>query len=381
MAVIMPAAMQLLKDCNDMSWCTCSSSVSRKDLGDQLQCSCGEEWQVHEWNWEPDASVNNVVLSNDNRDVMFHPVYSSGTAAVRGQEVLKQNVHYYWEIKMLTNLYGTDIMVGVGTSKVVPAEWKLRFCSMLGFDGESWGYSYMGKIQHGKLSCNYGSRFSVGSLIGVHLDMCAGTLEYYLNRKPLGVAFRGLKNHELYPMVSSTAAQSAMRITCALSEVPTLQMECLKLITNNVSLLKQYWSIPGLARMVGKRYFWLVPRPPPEKTRLELEDEVVLPVNYSDHNFIRRKRFCTGLFPPRDPRKHSLHDRITLHEVFSVKEPQIHVSLSIIGPKEEAKQASDAGQASCSDQQILVVKDSSSDVYSSRINPVSEDGNESSDVE
>lgn len=98
---------------DSMSWCNCSSSVSCK--GDMLQCHCGEEWPIHEWNWEKDSSVNDVVLSNENRDVLFHPVYSSGTAAVRGQQQLKQNVHYYWEIKMLTNLYGTDV-VSIGHS-------------------------------------------------------------------------------------------------------------------------------------------------------------------------------------------------------------------------------------------------------------------------
>lgn len=80
-------------------------------------------------------------------------------------------------------------MVGVGTCQVVPADWKLRFCSMLGWDAHSWGYSYKGRIQHNKMSRKYGLRFDLGSLIGIHLDMCAGTLEYYLNRKPLGKSY------------------------------------------------------------------------------------------------------------------------------------------------------------------------------------------------
>lgn len=84
----------------------------------------------------------------------------------------------------------------------------------------------------------------------------------------VGIAFRGLKNYELYPMVSSTAAQSAMRITCALSEVPTLQIDCLKLISSNPILLKQYWSIPSLAKIVEKKYFWLAPKPLKEGTKV-----------------------------------------------------------------------------------------------------------------
>lgn len=80
-------------------------------------------------------------------------------------------------------------MVGVGTSQIVLADWKLKFCSMLGWDANSWGYSYQGRLQHNKLTRKYGLGFERGSLVGVHLDMCNGTLEYYVNRKPLGKCF------------------------------------------------------------------------------------------------------------------------------------------------------------------------------------------------
>lgn len=76
-------------------------------------------------------------------------------------------------------------MVGVGTSAIVLSDWH-KFFSLLGSDKQSWGYSYNGTVQHDSLMRRYGSRFGIGSLIGVHLDMCVGTLEYYLNRKPLG---------------------------------------------------------------------------------------------------------------------------------------------------------------------------------------------------
>lgn len=34
----------------------------------------------------------------------------------------------------------------------------------------------------------YGRPYGLGSIIGVHLDMWKGTLQFYLNRKPLGSA-------------------------------------------------------------------------------------------------------------------------------------------------------------------------------------------------
>jgi len=37
-------------------------------------------------------------------------------------------------------------MIGVGTDKVDLDASQFEFCSLLGSDGESWGYSYYGKF-------------------------------------------------------------------------------------------------------------------------------------------------------------------------------------------------------------------------------------------
>lgn len=163
----------------------------------------------------------NIIVKSD-QEIIFHPVYSSGTAVVRGEQAFAKNLHHFWEMKMLSNLYGTDVvslfrnnivydfflsliyrtqndlcnpvllrqMVGVGTKKTVLADWRYRFFSVLGYDSHSWGYSYNGTVQHDSQLRHYSSKFGLGSLIGVHLDMVAGTLEFYLNRKPLGCFWR-----------------------------------------------------------------------------------------------------------------------------------------------------------------------------------------------
>lgn len=250
------------KDVNQSgAWCNCVKTISNS-YNDLLQCNCGEEQKIHQWCWESNDQLTNVVLSNNNHDVLFHPTYSSGTAAVRGNLQLEQNSHHFWEIKILSHLYGTDVMIGVGTSRMIMSEWKLRFSSMLGCNRESWGFSYNGCIQHNRLTRSYGPCFTMGSLVGVHLDMCAGTLSYYLNRKPLGIAFTNLKGYDLYPMVCSTAAHSAMRITCSVSVPPSLQIECLKFIGKDPSLIGQFWNVPGIVKMLEKKYFWLIPPPP-----------------------------------------------------------------------------------------------------------------------
>lgn len=255
----------------------CTDQCLKELIDGKLQCKCGEDTTLFDWTWQNENS-SNIKMSEEGKEVLFHPVYSSGTAAVRGNVPFQQNYHYYWEIKMVSKLYGTDVMIGVGTSKIILADWKFKFCSLLGIDSESWGYSYHGNIQHNKLRRKYGTKFGLGSIIGVHLDMCSGTLEYFLNRKSLGIAFRGLKGKELYPMVCSTAAQSAVRVTCCVSKESTLQMSCLERIMKHSALFNQYRKIPGLTRICDKQYFWMQPQPEPdEKRRLaELDEDVAL---------------------------------------------------------------------------------------------------------
>lgn len=62
------------------------------------------------WTWNTNDITRQIVLSNENKDVRFHPGYSSGTAAIRGKFSCLPGHHYFWEIKMLTALYGTDVV-------------------------------------------------------------------------------------------------------------------------------------------------------------------------------------------------------------------------------------------------------------------------------
>ncbi|CAG9857061.1 unnamed protein product [Phyllotreta striolata] len=234
----------------------CSKSCLGKNKG---FCECGDDVGVFYWRWSTGHSSSDIRATNDSRDILFHPCYSSGTAVVRGDELFRPNVHYFWEVMMTSKLYGTDVMVGVGTPNVDLHRCKLKFCSLLGLDSESWGYSYHGNVQHKGLTHLYGDKFGIGSIVGVHLDMCRGTLEYYLNRKPLGIAFTGLKGYDLYPMICSTAAQSSVRLVCSFSEEPSLQMLCLQLINGRRDLYEHFQTVPGLKRLYDRKYIWIVP--------------------------------------------------------------------------------------------------------------------------
>lgn len=77
-------------------------------------------------------------------------------------------------------------MVGVGTENIQLSNLNLHYYSLLGQDQESWGFSYQGYIKHDGKVCEYGTTFGQNNLIGIHLDTWSGTLQFFLNRKPLG---------------------------------------------------------------------------------------------------------------------------------------------------------------------------------------------------
>lgn len=148
-------------------------------------------------------------------------------------------------------------MIGIGTENFNINQSKQEFTNLLGSDAESWGMKFNGSLYHNSKAQSYNpiAGFTMGSIIGVHLDMWNGTLEYYLNRVPLGIAFTGLKNKVLYPMISSTAAHSIMKLTFARSDPYSLLLLSLKsLPTTTLSQLP-----PGL-KCCGENCWWLFPK-------------------------------------------------------------------------------------------------------------------------
>ena len=166
-----------------------------------------------------------------------------GNAVCRGNSPLSPDCVHFWEIKPDAEVYGSFAVIGIATSNFdVESAARNYFCGLgRDQDGESWGYNYRGDWFHkGKeMGClkkatgshskkkknsqsrtchsetemtgidgiidwsnsnpkdilyNYSKKhpsWRSDSTIGVLLDRWKGTLEYYLNREPLGIAFRG----------------------------------------------------------------------------------------------------------------------------------------------------------------------------------------------
>lgn len=127
---------------------------------------------------------------------------------------------------MTSPVYGTDMMVGIGTLEVNLDKFKYSFGSFLGHDEDSWGLSYTGLFQHKGDKVKFSSRFGQGSIIGVHLDTWHGTLTFYKNRHCIGVAATKLQNKKFFPMVCSTAAKSSMKVIRACYTPTSLQYLC-----------------------------------------------------------------------------------------------------------------------------------------------------------
>jgi len=258
-----------------------SSHVPNSDQSEALKCQKpnSDQWEAEfglkradkavelEWAWRksyPDNLSSSIQI--DGKNVVFHPNYSSGTAAVVGDRSLTGQQHHYWELKLMFPMYGTDVMVGLATKKLDIATFSHQFVSLIGQDSNSWGYSYHGYTQHGGIKTRYGQKWKEGDFIGIHLDAWRGHLSFFHNLVPQGLAYTGLSGLELYPVVSSTAAKSEIKLVTALSFDSSLQFECYKKLLEihhtSRQVLKRKLP-PGLRKEVVNKFWFLGASLPP----------------------------------------------------------------------------------------------------------------------
>nr|XP_061807681.1 SPRY domain-containing SOCS box protein 3-like [Nerophis lumbriciformis] len=250
------------------SFCQCACADDpNAGFGISTECLCGEDEDDFDWVWDERLKSSGAFLSCDERKVSFHSDYSCGTAAIRGTRELTEGQHF-WEIKMTSPVYGTDMMVGIGTAEVNLEKFKYNFGSLLGHDEDSWGLSYTGLFQHKGEKVNFSSRFGQGSIIGLHLDTWHGTLTIYKNRHCVGVAATRLQNKKLYPMLCSTAAKSSMKVIRACYTPTSLQYLCCtrlrKILPTSADVPSVLELPPGLCSLLRRRLGWVFSVTPAE---------------------------------------------------------------------------------------------------------------------
>ena len=127
--------------------------------------------------WNP-LDNNSQALANGNLDVTGSFDFGSvnGTIAVSSGK-------YYWEV---TASASNGDMVGIWSTTS-------RATSYPGATADSYGYNqFNGQKYNNGSSSVYGATFSAGDVIGVALNMDAGTLVFYKNGASQGTAFSGL---------------------------------------------------------------------------------------------------------------------------------------------------------------------------------------------
>jgi SPRY domain-containing SOCS box protein 3 len=187
----------------------------------------------HKIDWQWSQSTESTILSNDKKSVCFHAECEScfETDAVRGNKPLKRNAFTYWEVNILNeHLNGTSMQIGIGNKN---AHFNtIGYLNLLGSDKNSYGLTHTGQLWHR----NEGTKFCESwnepeAIIGCLFNGYNGQLSYYKNGKCLGVAFKNIDmNENLYPMISSTIAQSAFRLGFVCETFPSLKDLCRKSI-------------------------------------------------------------------------------------------------------------------------------------------------------
>jgi len=232
-----------------------------KEVGDGIS---GEEERERDWCWQQsdgDQHRNPTTqLSASGSKVLFHPTYSSGTAFVLGSIPLSPPHNHFWEVTVDSPVYGTDVMVGVATNLAPLATGQRSYCSLLGREAESWGWSYQGYTQHGGRQQKYGTKWGQGDRLGVHLDLWRGSLEFYLNRKPLGVAFTNLRGKTVFPVICSTAAKSSLTLSTAQSLPSSLQFLAVRSLAHKLpgSTLLSLLLPPGIRNFIRNNYWFFI---------------------------------------------------------------------------------------------------------------------------
>lgn len=198
-------------------------------------CSPPVRSAYHKINWQWVPAQESTVLSKDNASVCFHAECEScfETDAIRGDKPLKRNAFTYWEVTILSNSSnGTSMQIGIGNNKARLNT--MGYLNLLGIDKNSYGISHTGHAWHQNASEKFCSAWNEPQVtIGCLFDGYKRQLGYYKNGVCLGVAFENIDmSEDLFPMLSSTVAQSVFRLEFVCETFPSLKDLCRKRVLN-----------------------------------------------------------------------------------------------------------------------------------------------------
>ncbi|TMS34498.1 hypothetical protein L596_002079 [Steinernema carpocapsae] len=171
-----------------------------------------ETMEKHSWNPD-DRSLNIFVKDDDRLTFHRHPVAQS-TDCIRGRVGYTRGFHV-WQLIWPVRQRGTHAVVGISTKAA--SLHAIGYTSLIGSNSESYGWDLIrNKCYHDSKNtngwsyplCGNGSMraedsFMVPDKFYCILDMDEGYMAFATDEGYLGVAFRGLKGKQLYPIVSA----------------------------------------------------------------------------------------------------------------------------------------------------------------------------------
>jgi hypothetical protein len=203
-----------------------------------------------------------VLISQDEKSICMHPnnLGYFQTHAAKFNRPLRVNAFTYWQVKLDSSACtGTSVMIGVGQrdSPLIRDGYK----DLLGVDSTSWGLSIKGHTLHNGQSSTFCEALPEceTNTIACLFDGYRGSLAFYVNGKFRGVAFRDMPlnkrnqaEFDLFPMISSTVANSVFSVEFAYESFPTLQELCSNVIQKEG---EDCVDASFLSQSVFKRYF------------------------------------------------------------------------------------------------------------------------------
>ena len=115
---------------------------------------------------------------------------------------------WYWEVTALSIVSGSSARGNVGILKN-PETYSMN--TYLGSNTNSWGYySATGVKIYNNSQVSYGASWSTNDVIGIALDLDAGTLVFYKNNTSQGTAYTGLNTGDIYYPATSLASSGSL---------------------------------------------------------------------------------------------------------------------------------------------------------------------------
>jgi hypothetical protein len=158
----------------------------------------------------PLDSNSNDTLSDGNLKIVTSSSAVGKTRATIGVSSGK----WYWEVTCNAATANAQFMIGITTQDSSLTTY---------FGGSNGDYTYYGndgyKYYDGGSNVSYGATYGVGDVIGVALDMNAGTLIFYKNGVSQGTAFTGLSG-EYFPALGDGSGSNGYTMTINFGQQP-----------------------------------------------------------------------------------------------------------------------------------------------------------------